>query len=332
MKFSRKFIILSIAIVIGLLMLNPMMVGASDKVKIAFATHLKGGGIDEKTIMKFKEAVEDISNQRIEVEVFVGGVLGNETDLWELLGTNEIQMNMCGEIIIPSFAPGKYVFGVPFLYEDPKDIRAILDGSLGTEIKKLINQNGKMKVLDFALREPRMLTSNKAIKSIDDIKGLKLRMPPTPEWVEVWKELGANVVSLAGSEIYGALQSGLIDAQDNPASVNVSFKFYEVQKYMTRTNHIIGFRTFLISESFYNSLTCQEQYWILDAASKAINYYEETVRGLEEENIEILKEKGLALTEIDTNLLRQRTLPAIERLRKNWDEEVYDIYVKPYLP
>jgi len=239
---------------------------------------------------------------------------------------------MCGEIVVPSFAQGTYVFGTPFLYQDPKEVREVLDGPLGIKIKNLIQKNGKMHVLGFALRAPRMLTSQRPIRSVEDLKGLKLRMPPIPEWIEVWKELGANVVSLAGSEIFGALQAHLIEAQDNPASVNVSFKFYEVQKYMVRTNHIIGFRSFLISQEFYDSLTPQQKQWIDSAAAEAIAYYEKTESESEEKNIDILKEKGLIMTQIDTAALRAKIVPAIERLRKNWDEDTYQKYIVPHLP
>ncbi len=333
MKILRKKIIFG-TIILCFLLFSSMIVGATgvDPVKIAFSTHLKGNGVDEDTILKFKEVLEDISNNKFQVDVSVGGVLGNETDLWELLGINEIQMNMCGEIIIPSFAPGKYVFGIPFLYDDPKVVRGFLDGPLGDDIKDLVAKNGNMIVLGYALREPRMLTSNKPIRKVDDIKGLKLRLPPFPEWIEVWEELGANAIAIAGSEMYQALQSGLAEGQDNPASVNVSFKMYEVQKYMTRTNHIFGFRTWLMSESFYNSLTSQEKDWISYAVSEAINYFEETVMSSEEKNIEILKEKGMELTEIeDIDTIKQKIKPAIERLRENWDEDIYEEYVVPFL-
>ncbi len=318
---------------LGVMLMFPASTyGANGSIKIAFATHLKPGGVDEWAMLKFKETAEKFSNGKFAVEVFTGGVLGKETDLWELLATNEVQMNMCGEIVVPAFAKGTYVFGTPFLYQNPKEVREVLDGPLGIKIKDLIRKNGKMHVLGLALRAPRMLTSKKPIRSVEDLKGLKLRMPPIPEWIEVWKELGANVISLSGSEIFGALQSNLIEAQDNPASVNVSFKFYELQKYMVRTNHIIGFRSFLISQKFYDSLTTQQKGWIDRAAAEAIEYYEKTEYESVEKNITVLKEKGMTMTEIDSTALRRKIVPAIERLRKNWNEDAYQKYIVPHLP
>ena len=126
-------------------------------------------------------------------------------------------------------------------WSSSEEARKIYEGDLGAAVQDLIVKNGNMRLLGLSLRTPRNLTSNKPIKTPEDIKGARLRVPEIPAWVEIWSAVGALPSPVAWPEVYTSLQTGVIQMQENPFSPIHSGKLFEVQDYVNLTEHVYSF-------------------------------------------------------------------------------------------
>ena len=175
--------------------------GMAAKINIDVNCTMKPGGSEEAAIKKFKEIVEKESNGRMNVKIFMAGQLGKEKAVLELLKIGQTQMALTGGIFRTMFAKEYDPVTIPFYMSTWECIVAYMDGSMGSKIREFADKKGG--VLDFGIqkRAPREMTSNRKIYGPDDIKGLKMRLPAIPIWVEVWKQLGALPTVIPAPEI-----------------------------------------------------------------------------------------------------------------------------------
>lgn len=136
-------------------------------------------------------------------------------------------------------------------------------------------------MLSIFMRTPRLLTTRKPVNSIEDLKGMKIRVPEMPARVALWKAMGASPTPLAFPEVFTALQLGTIDGQENPIGLIYSARFYEVVKYLALTNHVYGFMLLTASEDWYQSLTPEQKGWIDKSAKEAAMFNDKYVKETE---------------------------------------------------
>ncbi|GLK85902.1 DctP family TRAP transporter solute-binding subunit [Ancylobacter defluvii] len=188
----------------------------------------------------FAELVKQKTKGELEIKVFPNGTLygGDPAAGVKQLASGSLDMLFNATSLYATFNPKFTAIAVPYLFDDVEQLRAYLNSPLGEELRGDLSKIGIMG-LDLWSRPLRQITNSKLpITKPDDLKGLKLRVPNNPLWVKFFGAMGAAPTPMAFAEVYNALQLGVVDGQENPVNVPVSARLYEVQKYLTISNHI----------------------------------------------------------------------------------------------
>jgi len=173
-------------------------------------------------------------------------------------------------------------------------------------------------------RGNRQLTSNKLIEKPADLVGLKLRLPQTAAWVKVWTQLGAMPTTIATAEVFSALQTGVVDAQENPIISNNQKGLQEVQKYTVMTNHIVDFIGYLVCKPFIDELNAEDRALVETAIKDATAYAQELYKEQEAEARAAMEKAGMKFVDIDVAPFKEKALANIDSLKGNWADWVYD--------
>ena len=241
--------------------------------QITMATAGATGGGDVACGNKFVELVDEMSNGRIKVTFHTDGTLGTEMENIQQIKTGEIQMTVLGDNFCSQVVTGLDPTVIPFTFKNADDVKAVYsDETLGKMIADAAKDNANSYLIGLNLRSPRLLTASKEIKTPDQLKGIKLRLPEIEAHVKVWSSLGAMPTVVALAETYSALQTGVVDAQENPIDYIYSNKFYEVNKYIMKTEHIQGLFHWLVNADFYDSMAPEDQKILSDALTEACNW------------------------------------------------------------
>jgi tripartite ATP-independent transporter DctP family solute receptor len=309
------------------LALVPFLAGtghAQKPIELAFALHTPPGGPDHAAVQKFKEMVESRSKNRLKVNLFPGAQLGGERDNLEQLKQGEVALTQSGDLCISLYATEYGALIVPFVFPNVETVHRAWGGWMGAEIKKAIMEKGKVHVVGVQRRGSRMLTAKKEIRTPDDLKGLKLRLPEIPDWVAVWKELGALPTVVAWPEVFGALQTGVVDAQENPLYLIYTTKLYEVQSHVMLTAHVPACFHWLMSDKVLSSLPKDLQNIVLLAAAEASTYGDKITREQEEDFKKKLAAAKMKVVSVDPKPFNDKAQPAIGKIRQKWAKGVYE--------
>ncbi len=251
----------------------------------------------------FAKEVAKNSQGKIEVKLLADGQLGNDLKMMKSLSKGRLDFTFSESGRFASF-PGfeeAQVFALPYLFKNFETAqKAVFDTQFGKDLLSKINNKLKITVLADAYNGTRQTTSNRPINSIDDMKGLKLRVPGAPANKAYGQYTGASVVSMAFAEVYLALQTNAVDAQENPLSLIDAKKFYEVQPYLAMTNHILNDQLYLASSETMMKLPKDLQKVVKDAAVKAAKYHTELFQNDEKKLVEFFKTKGVKVTYPET--------------------------------
>jgi TRAP-type transport system periplasmic protein len=185
------------------------------------------------------------------------------------------------------------------LFKDKQTAYKVFDGPIGQEVLQDLPKAG---LVGLAYWENgfRHLTNNKReVKSVEDIKGLKVRTLESKVHVETWKTLGANPTPMSFSQLYTGLEQGVVDGQENPYGNVTASKFNEVQKYLTNTGHVYNANVFLVSKKFWDSLSDKEKEIVKKAAEEAKVYQRQLNNKEDQDSIVFLKEKGMKITDMN---------------------------------
>jgi tripartite ATP-independent transporter DctP family solute receptor len=272
---------------------------------------------------RFAELVDTKSGGKLTVKLFPGGTLGGEAAVASSLQGGILEMSMMGPGILTGMDKDFGVFDTPFLFDDTKEVDAILDGPAG---KRLLDKLPDKGLVGLAYWDHgfRILTNSKRpVSKAEDIQGLKIRVQQIPVYIDMITALGANAVPMPFTELYTALETGAVDGQENPfVSVEVT-KFFEVQKYASNTRHAYSPLLVLASKKFWDKLSNDERTVLLEAANEAKPYERETSRALDAKAVETLKSNGMTITEIpqeERARMRDTLKPVIEKHQKTINE------------
>ncbi|MDF0727302.1 TRAP transporter substrate-binding protein [Cytobacillus sp. S13-E01] len=281
-------------------------------------------------LLKFKEIVEEKTNGQIIVETYHSGQLGDDRTMTEALqlGTQEVVIPSTAPLA--NFVPEFSVFDFPFLFPNEQVADKVLDGEVGQKfLDKLSDQN--LVGLSYWENGFRQVSNSKTpIASAADFKGLKLRTMENDLHLEAFRALGANPTPMAFTELFTAMQQGTVDGQENPFATIYLSKFYEVQDYVSNTNHIYSPFVFLMSKSFYDGLTEEQQKIVKDASVEAGLYERQLNREANAKYIEDLQAEGVTYTEISPEAyaeMKELVQPVIDKyadkIGKDIVQEVY---------
>jgi tripartite ATP-independent transporter DctP family solute receptor len=252
-----------------------------------------------KASLKFAEEVAALTNKRVEVKVFPNETLGKEMDLVNGMQLGTVDMTITGESL-QNWAPKAALLAIPYAYKSLEQMIAVANGPIGKDIEAQIIDKAKIRPVAFFPRGARNLTSNRPIKSLDDLKGLKMRVPNVPLFVNVWRGLGAQPTPMAFSEVFTSLQNGVLEAQENPLALIKSANFFEVQKYLNKTEHVRSWIYLAIGEKSFNKLSDADKKAVLEAGRRA-QAHEHALFNEDEKKLEAeLKAKGMTFVDVDT--------------------------------
>ena len=188
---------------------------------------------------KAAEKIKAASNGAVEIEVFPNNQLGGDTDMLSQLRSGAIDFFTLSGLILATVVPTASINGIGFAWKSYDDVWKAMDGELGAYVRGQIAKSGLVafdKIYDNGYRQ--ITTSSKPINGPDDLKGLKIRVPPSPLWTSMFKAFGAAPQSINFAEVYSALQTKVVEGQENPLAIIKAAKLYEVQKYLSQTNHM----------------------------------------------------------------------------------------------
>ncbi len=290
--------------------------------------------VDESPIAQslylFAKIVESQTNGDIEVQVFSGGKLGDERPNIEAAQLNNIQVATPSGGVLANFSKKIRVINLPFLLTDQKVAYKVLNESaVGQKLLDSLSEIGLIGLAfgDYGMRN---LTSKKEIKNMTDLKGLKIRTMKVPDHLALWKNMGANPTPIAFSELYTALQQGVVDGQENPYETIYLSKFYEVQKYITVVGHIYDLQPIIMSKKFYDGLPPNYQHIVRNAAQIA-NKYLWYITGKQNDTFKQQCEKaGMTINYFSKEEMAKSlevNKPLVDQIRKVAGDKLVDEYI-----
>ncbi|NEU30839.1 TRAP transporter substrate-binding protein [bacterium LRH843] len=247
---------------------------------------------------KFKPLIEEGSEGALKVEIYPNSQLGAEEELYNGVRNGTIEMGITG-LAMQSSVEKLLVPEMPFLFKDYEHVQKVLNGPIGDELAgDLVDVHG-VKPLAWSANGFRSISSNKPLASMDDFKGLRLRMPNIPNYIDLGHRLGATVSPLAISEVFTGLEQKVIDGQDNPIATVRSSGWYEVQSDVLESNHMFSPNIYIINNNLFNELSPELQQLIQDASIEAANYEFELMEDSYETDKAFLEEHGITFTTPD---------------------------------
>ncbi|MDR3073380.1 MAG: DctP family TRAP transporter solute-binding subunit [Deltaproteobacteria bacterium] len=281
--------------------------------------------------VKFKELVEKGTNGEIVVEIYPNQQIGGDREMTEATQLGNIAGCSPSTSPAAAFNPNFFVFDVPFMFADRAQAYATLDGAPGKAALKSCEKY-EMKGLGFFENGFRNLTNSKRpVRAPADVQGLKFRTMENPLHMAAWRALGANPTPMAFGELFTALQQKTVDGQENPMELIFLNKFFEVQRYLTKTQHIYTPYVILMNLDLWKTLTPAQQTLFQKSADEAVVYQRNVATDLDKKAEEGIRKGGtevLELTKQELAAFQSATKVVLPEVKKRVDKEVYDQFIK----
>src|SRR6476620_3707821 len=280
-------------------------------------------------VKKFAELVAAKSGGKLTVKEFPANQLGNEMQQQSALQGGVQEMTAPATTSLVGIVKEFGLFDFPFLVSDYKQADALLDGALAKQLTAKLPEKGLVALGFWALGFRNVTTRKHPITKGEDLEGIKVRVIPNPVFLETFKTFKANPLPLPFAELYNALESKAVDGEENPYSVILSSKFYEVQKYVSATNHVYATNPVQISKRFWDKLSPAEHKILQDAAIEAQNYQRVVSREISGKAVAELKAKGMIYNDIAPNELarmRAEVKPVHDKFAASYDPAVVNLF------
>lgn len=309
------------------------VVGVQAKQVITFSGVYASGEAAVDVQFKFKELLEERSNGEFEVRVIIGSAMGGERDHFEAASQGALELIAMGSGDVALFENQLSYNEIPFVIRDRDHWFAYWE-NVGAEINEEILKKYGVRTLGVMYRGPRYLTSNRPVYSLADMKGLRLRLPENQVQIRIFQGLGASPIPIAFHEVYSALQTGIAEAQENPIMSIYGYKFHEVQKYLVATKHIFSTAKFQAAESWFSTLTPDQQKLVQECMEEAVAYGNSLVMDRERELMEEIMASGMVYIEppeLDLEGIRAQALAIVGEMveeglfRKDLYEKVLEL-------
>lgn len=289
----------------------------AESMKLTLGHGAAPGNPRHEASVKFAQVLKAKTNGRIEVQVAPSAQLGDDAAMVTALRTGALDLSANSQGAVSSAVPEYAAFGMPFLFATPAAAFRLLDGPLGKELAEKSGAKGLV-VLGYWDNGIRHMTSSKRpITKVDDMKGLKMRTPPDTVLVDIMQSLGAEAQQIKFSELYVALQQGVVDGQENPL-VNIhASKLYEVQKHLALTSHMFQMTPFLMSKRTWDRLSEADRKAVTEAAAEATAFQRKTSQEADDKLLSDLKSKGMQVTTIDKSAFAKATASVNEKWMSN---------------
>ena len=286
----------------------------------------------ENSLQEFKKSIEEKSNGRIIIETYPNSQLGAERETLEGVQNGSIEMAVISTGPFSGFSQSMMILDLPYLFKNGEEAFEILDGEFGDKLFENLLEETGLRGLAWGENGVRHMANNiRKIVTPEDVRGLKIRTQENQAHMDMIKSFGGGPTPIAFNELYSSLQQGVIDGYENPFSLIVGMKFYEVTKHLTLTSHVYGVYGFVINDDVYNSLPADLQQILEEEADKWAVIEREMNQEQEAEGRIVMEEYGVEITELTDeqyNAFRELATPVVESYRDVVGAEIYDLLME----
>lgn len=282
------------------------------------------GNPRHEAAVRFAEVAKARSGGRIEVQVAPAAQLGDDAAMVTALRTGALDLSANSQGAVANAVPEYAAYGMPFAFSSASAAFKVLDGPLGKELAERSAEKGMILLgtWDNGIRQ--MTNGKRPITKVEDMKGLKMRVPPDATLVDIMKSLGAESQQIKFAELYVALQQGVVDGQENPL-VNIhASKLHEVQKHLALTNHQFQMTPFLMSKRSWDKLSDADRKAVQEAAAEATALQRRLAADADEKLLADLKSKGVQVTTPDKSAFAKATADVVAK----WESGPIGPYVR----
>jgi tripartite ATP-independent transporter DctP family solute receptor len=280
-------------------------------------------------VQKFAEVLAAKSGGKLKIREFAASQLGNELQQQSAVrgGTQEILS--ASTTSLAGVVKDLGLFDFPFIVATFDQATALAEGPFGKAMMELLPEKDLIPLGYWGLGFRNVTNSRVPVAKLEDFAGLKLRVIPNPVYLETFKAFKANPVPMAFGELYTALENKTVDGQENPYSVILSNKFYEVQKYVSATNHTFTQNIIIVSKKFWDKLSPEEQKMFRDTYAETVQYQREQTKRAADQALGELRAKGMQFNEIapaEYARMQEAVRPVIEKFASEYDQEKVKLF------
>lgn len=263
-----------------------------------------GYGLNEQSnqgraVRMFAEQVEKSSGGKMKIRAVGASALGSDVQMQQALMGGAQEMMAGSTATLVGITKEMALWDTPFLISNAKEADTLLDGPIGEKIKAKLEEKGLVGLVYWENGFRNLTNSKRPVKKMEDLEGVKLRVMQNNVYLDSFKMLGANAVPMAFSELFSALETNTVDGQENPYNTILSSKFYEVQKYLTVTNHVYSPWIVMVSKKYWDQLSKDEKKVLMDAAKASREFERKDTRDEASKAMADLKAKGMQVNELD---------------------------------
>ena len=280
-------------------------------------------------VKRFAELLAAKSGGKLKVQEFPASTLGNEMQQQSALQGGVQEMSAPATTSLAGIVKEFGLIDFPFAVANFAQADALLDGPFGSALLAKLPEKGLVALGYWDLGFRNVTNSKRPITKPEDLAGLKLRVIPNPVFLDTFKAFKVNPVPMPFAELYGALEAKAVDGQENPFAVILSNKFFEVQKYVSATNHVYATNIVLVSKRFWDRLSPAEQRWMHEAANESRGYQRQVSRAAAQRAVAELQAKGMQFNELtpaEQARMAQIAKPVTDRLASTYDPAVVKLY------
>lgn len=265
-----------------------------------------------KGILEFQKALALNSKGALRVKIFPDGQLGSEREVLELLQIGSVAATKVSAATLSNFVPEYHLLGVPYLFRDKQHLFDVLEGPIGKSILEKGSKFWLRGLCYYDAGSRSFYTSDKAIRTPDDLKGLKIRVMNNQMAINMVNSMGAAATPLSYSELYTAIQQGVVDGAENNAPSFVSSNHYEISKYYTLDQHSYVPDVLLIGTKYWSKLSEEEKIWVQDAADASAEAQKQFWNESVENSMRIAEAAGVEIIIPDKTLFAEKSISVVE--------------------
>lgn len=326
-KISRRSLLSGVGAGTALLASSRFsVVRAQEKITLKYATSLGEDSAYYKGAVALADAAKELSKGQMTIQIFANAQLGNDRDMVEGMQLGSIDLSSPSTGAMGAVVPAATVLDLPYIFDDHEHVYRVLDGEFANQLYKLFDGVG-FHPLGYWEIGFRNLTNNvRPVHTPADVKGLKLRTLPAAIHQRAWSLVGAQPVAIDFTELYNALQTGVVDGQENPYNIILLGKLYEVQKHLSVTRHIYGTAPTSVSDKTWAKLTPQMQGALKEAIKHSTPIQRQAAGGNEGAQLAKLKGFGMQVVEDPDRAAFQKAMqPAWELYTSRFGKQGQDL-------
>jgi tripartite ATP-independent transporter DctP family solute receptor len=296
------------ALLLGLTLCGaPLTTLAQNKIAMRISTPAVPDDWHAKMWTVFKESLDKAAPNQFDVQIHLNASLFKQGAEPAAMARGNLELTTVSAFDMAKLVPEFSIFTAGYVVRDPQHQQKVFNGPIGDELFKAVADKMEITVLSTAYLGTRQVNLREArpVRTPADLKGVKLRMPGSKEWLFLGETLGATATPLAFGEVYMGLKTGTIDGQDNPLPTVRAAKFYEVTKQLVMTNHLVDSLFIAIASKTWNSLTPAQKQAVKTAAQAATTYNNDNRIKEEAQIVDFFKQQGLQVSTPDVDAFRK---------------------------